>query len=218
MARIKDREKALTLRLKGKSYSEIKNELGVSKSTLSYWLCDYPLSPERIKQLRDWNPRRIENFRNTMRLKKEKRLEEIYKKVAKDIRTLTKRELFITGFFLYWAEGTKNTGSELSFANTDPTMIKFFIKWLNLMGVETNRLKARLHLYSDMNTKKEIAFWSLETGIPIGSFWKPYIKKTRKYRIIYKGRCGHGTCNVRFANQPIADYVLMGMKHIRERC
>ncbi|MCX6713082.1 MAG: helix-turn-helix domain containing protein, partial [Candidatus Vogelbacteria bacterium] len=69
MARILVKQKAVKLRLEGKSYSEIKNLLGISKSTLSGWLEDYPLSKERIKELRDWNPRRIENFRNTMRNK-----------------------------------------------------------------------------------------------------------------------------------------------------
>ncbi len=42
MARYEDKKKAISLRKKGYSYNKIKEELGVSKSTLSSWLKDYP--------------------------------------------------------------------------------------------------------------------------------------------------------------------------------
>jgi len=51
MARIQDREKAIALRKQEMSYSQIKKVLGVSKSTLSYWLKDFPLSKERVEEL-----------------------------------------------------------------------------------------------------------------------------------------------------------------------
>ena len=41
MARKKDKQKALTMRKKGMSYSQIKEKLGISKSTLSGWLQAY---------------------------------------------------------------------------------------------------------------------------------------------------------------------------------
>ena len=85
MALRREREQAIALRLAGKSYSEIKKRLGVGKGTLSYWLHDYPLSDEQLKLVRDWNPRRIENFRNTMRRKREERLERVYARVSRDI-------------------------------------------------------------------------------------------------------------------------------------
>jgi len=69
MARRLDKEKAIKLRLEGQSYSQIKAELGVSKSTLSGWLGDYPLSSERINELRAHSFKRIERYRNTMQRK-----------------------------------------------------------------------------------------------------------------------------------------------------
>jgi hypothetical protein len=62
------------------SYSQIKQAIGVSKSTLSGWLKDYPLSKERIDELRGKSERRIERYRETMRKKREKRLLDIYEK------------------------------------------------------------------------------------------------------------------------------------------
>jgi len=77
MARFKDREKAIILRKQGMSYSQIKKILKVGKSTLSTWLKDYPLSKQRIRELRDWSEQRIERCRETKRKKKEKRLKDL---------------------------------------------------------------------------------------------------------------------------------------------
>ena len=78
MARIKDKSKAIELRKKGMSYSQIKAELGISKSTLSGWLSDMPLSEKRIKELRDFSPMRIERCRNTKMKKRQDRLDFVF--------------------------------------------------------------------------------------------------------------------------------------------
>lgn len=216
MARKKDKEKAIQMRLEGKTYSEIKNELGVSKSTLSGWLHNYPLSPERLKQVRENNPRRIENFRKTMRRKREQNIEEAYKKSAREVGRMTKRELLIAGYFLYWAEGSKTTRNEASLSNTDPAMIRFFIEWLELLGISRKRLKAHLHLYSDMNAEKEIRYWVKQTGLKRSQFTKPYVKKSQLSSVRFSsGGFGHGTCNIRFGNREFADRVHMTVRYIR---
>lgn len=47
-ARAKDhlREQAVALRIEGKSYREINEVIGVSKSSLSLWLREVPLTPD----------------------------------------------------------------------------------------------------------------------------------------------------------------------------
>ena len=133
MARKLDKQKAIKLRQKGLSYSQIKEKLGINKSTLSGWLNDMPLSEDRIKELRDFSPQRIERYRNIMREKKDARLKGVYKKVSSDIGVFSKREIFLLGLFLYWGEGTKAANSSTQLTNTNPAMIKFFIKWLELL-------------------------------------------------------------------------------------
>ena len=85
MARVNDKKKALDMRKRGKSYSQIKNVLGVSKGTLSYWLRDLPLKESDLRKLRDTNPRRIEAFRTTMAKKREDRLKKVFEKAQKNI-------------------------------------------------------------------------------------------------------------------------------------
>ncbi|MDD5145501.1 MAG: helix-turn-helix domain containing protein [Candidatus Pacebacteria bacterium] len=212
MARLKDREKALSLRKKGMSYSQIKQILNLSKSTLSLWLKDYPLSKQRIRELRDWNEQRIERYRETMRRKHETRLKQYYNEQKTKLLPLTKREFILAGLFLYWGEGAKNQTS-LSISNTDPSIIKFFVAWLTKsMKVPKERLQIQLQLYNDMNIKEEVNYWSEILEIPFSQFTKPYIKKTSKNRINHKGGFGHGTCNMRFGNSRLAERVIMSLK------
>jgi hypothetical protein len=217
MARILDREKAIQLRLKDKSYSQIKAELGISKSTLSGWLKNHPLSEERIRELRDRNSQRIEKFRETMRKKHQVRLETVYKEQKRILLPLTKRELFIAGLFLYWGEGSKSSMTELIFANTNPQMCKFYICWLTKnLNVPRKKVRIRLQLYSDMDVKKEMGYWSNILRIPIIQFRKPQIKLTSSKRINYKGTFGHGTCDIIVGSVLFGEQVFMGLKAISD--
>ena len=216
MARKLEKQKALDLRKKGYSYSQIKEKLGISKSTLSGWLMDHPLSEKRIRELRGNNSQRIERYRNTMHKKKEERLLGVYTKVSKDIGIFSKRDLFIAGLFLYWGEGTKMKNASVEFTNTNPAMIKFFIQWLEIFDIKKDQLKIKLHLYSDMNIDKGINFWVKELKIPKKQFTKPYIKKTLLESITYKTGFGKGTCCVMFNNRDLIEYILAGLKYISE--
>ena len=131
MALRKEKSEAIRMRKEGASYSQIKEKLKVSKSSLSLWLHEMPLPEKRLRELRDWNVVRIERFRNTMRRKREGRWAEVRKRAAKDIRTLSKRELLIAGLFLYWGEGTKTSVASTSISNTDPAMIFVLRKLVN---------------------------------------------------------------------------------------
>ncbi len=210
MAKYKDRDLAISLRKQGMSYSQIKEHLNVSKSSLSLWLKKYPLSQERIKELRDHSEKRIENFRNTMRLKKDARLNLAYESAKKDIGRINKRELFIAGLMLYWAEGTK---WDLAFTNTNVAMLKVFIKWLYLMKVDAKKIKVQLQLYKDMDIVEKENYWSRELKIPISQFRKVYIKKTYSNRINYKGAFGNGTCTVLYHDQKLVNYIAMALKY-----
>lgn len=208
---------ALTLRKQGLPYSVIKLKLGVSKSTLSYWLRDMPLELDRINELRAKSPKRIERFRDTMRVKREKRLDGVCNQVKKDIGKLTKREFLIAGFFLYWGEGGKTQRYSISLSNTDPSMIRFYLKWLGVLGVPLSKITVRLHLYSDMDIKRETNFWMKESGLLSEQFKKPYIKQSQ-YLYVSELGFGHGTCNIIVNDRDTTEYVLESLKVIVRMC
>lgn len=216
MARRIDKEKAIKLRQKGMSYSQIKSELGISKSTLSSWLENMPLSEDRIKELRDFNPIRIERCRNTKLKHKQERLDKVFLKASKDIGTLNKRELFLSGLFLYWGEGTKTSNYVTAFTNTDPSMTRFFIKWITVcFGVDKEKLSVRLHLYKDMSVRESTNFWVKNLGIKLSQFKKPYIKESKLSDLTYKTGFGHGTCNIILHNRDIKEYIKESLNYLR---
>jgi hypothetical protein len=129
---------------------------------------------------------------------------------------LNERDIFLGGLFLYWAEGAKTMNSMTMLTNTNPKMLKFFIRWLDLLEVPKSRLKVHLHLYSDMNIDREIKFWVKQLKIPKSQFRKPYIKKSLFTSITYKNGFGHGTCSIMYGNKPLRDYVLMGIKRVQD--
>lgn len=216
MARAQDKSKVIALRKKGLSYSQIKTSTGISKSTLSGWLQGMPLSDKRTRELRDFSSIRIERYRNTMLKKRNNRLDIVYKKVSKDIDSFSKRDLFIAGLFLYWGEGTKVTKYMTIFTNTDPDMVKFFIKWLrSCFDIKKSKFTVLLHLYSDMDTKNITEFWSKKLGIDIVQFKKPYIKDSKLSGLTYKGGFGKGTCNVSVGGRDLAEYIKQSLKYLR---
>lgn len=169
--------RAIKLRKMGWSYPEIKNELGVSKGSLSLWLRNYPLTPDQlIKYKNDRESRRVENYRNTCERKRQFKLDGYYEQERARLLPLSMREMYLAGLMLYWGEGLKANWSTVSFSNTNPKMIVFAKKWLtDCLGVSVDKLVFRLHLYSDMDSSTEHEYWSNLLEIPIIHFRKPYI-------------------------------------------
>lgn len=198
---------AVEMRKQGMSYSKIKSELGVSKSTLSNWLYDLPLTQERISELRDNSEVRIERCRDTKLKKKNTRLDKVYERVSLDIASISNRELFLCGLFLYWGEGDKTKGYRVAISNTDSSIILCFKKWLSLLGVVDGNIKVRLQLYRDMDIDAEIEYWSVLLDIPRQSFRKPHIKTSNRAGLTHEQKFTHGTCNLIYDNRDIAEYV-----------
>lgn len=200
------REKVVKLRTqKNFSYSQIRKKLNVPKSTLSGWLREFPLSEERILELRrkGWKKGEAsrERFRETMRKKREARYNEIYKRQRTGLVNLSKDSIFVAGLMLYLGEGSKRNRNTISLANTDSMIIKFFIKWLNdFLDISKEKIKVQLHLYENMDIKKEEKFWINELNLSETQFYRPEIRKLKKSSFSYKESFRHGTCSIYVCN------------------
>ena len=211
----KEKTEAIRMRQEGASYSQIRQKVSVSKSSLSLWLRDLPLSSERINELRGHNAVRIERYRETRRRTRESRWTNVRERIAKEFPKFTGRELLIAGLFLYWGEGGKTKLTTTTLSNTDPAMLLFFIRWLTLLGVSKDRLRVHVHLYADMDVQKELKYWSETLGLPRSSFRKPYIKQSNRTDLTYVQKFTHGTCNVIFENRDVSEYILQALDYIR---
>lgn len=192
MAKIEDRNKAIQLRKEGKTYGEILKEIDVSKSTLSLWLRSVGLAKKQ-KQLITEKRRAAQQkgaaVRRTQRIQK---TETILQEARGEIGEMSARELLQAGAILYWAEGNKEKeykhGSGMDFANTDPRMISFYIRWLKVCcSVPESDIYAHLyiHEYQKKQVKKAVEFWSEMSGLPpskiTGIYFKRHNPKTKRH-------------------------------------
>jgi hypothetical protein len=105
----------------------------------------------------------------------------------KEVGMLSKRELFLIGIALYWAEGFKHKDeSSLGLATMDVDMANLYVSWLKeCLGVENERLSFRVTaniLYSSKINEME-KYWSDNLGVRIDQFVKPFYQKSKQNRV-----------------------------------
>ena len=212
------RQKAIKLRTKDRlSYSGIQKRLNVSRSTLSYWLREHPLDETEIVKLRHcaWlkGEASRERFRNAMQKKREQLEREVYRQQRKRLANIKRESFFIAGLMLYLGEGDKKNRVRVGLANTDPTIIQFFVKWLkDFLGVDGQRIRAELHLYENMDIEAEKIFWEKTTGLSKKQFYKTQVRKLREGSFTYQGSQRHGTCSIIFTSVEKKREITMAIK------
>ncbi|MDF6042918.1 hypothetical protein LRD69_12265 [Streptomyces sp. JH14] len=173
------REKARGLRQQGMTYDQIQVELGCSKSSISLWVRDLPKPEPRYtpaEQLALMNAGLVE-----LRTSREKEREET-KRLARDaVGELSDRELFLAGVTLYWAEGAKDKTysrrESLQFINSDPNVIKLYLRWLDLLEVARDRMHMRVSIHESADIPGAERFWAELAGIPTSALKKTTLKK-----------------------------------------
>jgi hypothetical protein len=194
------KQKAIHLRnQKHYSYNAILAQIPVAKSTLHEWLKDFPLSKERIEELRkiSWKKRetQVELRRESIRIKRENENQILYEKYLEKFNKVSKSSEYIAGLILYLAEGTKNSCGKLTVTNTDPKIIVFFINWIQkFYSYPKEKIKIFLQLYPNMDIEKELSFWENTLELSRSQFYKPFIRELRPSSFSYHESHRHGTC------------------------
>jgi len=175
---------AIDMRKRGMSYSEINNRINIPKSTLSFWFKDLELSGDQLNKL---NQNRLEALKRGVAkkgLKLKQAVEEIKNNSAKDIRKISKRELWLMGIILYWRERLlSNNESSLrkgiKFTSSDPYLIKLFLKWLKDIGsIDNKEIIFDILLSRDDLKEKIIEYWSEVVGFSRSEFRHFYFYKS----------------------------------------
>ncbi len=133
--------KARDLRARGHTYNEIAAELGVSKSSVSLWVRDMPR--RRAHGLRGVSagatPTACPRTGRRSNFAAKRGGRRSGSRAAAEIGGLSEREILIAGAIAYWCEGAKNKphrrSEQISFINSDPRLIMFFLTFLAVAGV-----------------------------------------------------------------------------------
>lgn len=174
----RDKEKAFELRKQGKSYKAIKEELGISKSTLSDWFRDIPWS--RHLKVSNTAYTRSADHIALMHKARRNQLDTLYKDAEQEAvvsyETFKKEPLFWAGLMAYAGEGDKRTKHLVRITNTEFYIHTIFIHFAEkYLGVDRENIKCCLILYPDNNMSLCKEMWSNILKIKRENFHKTQI-------------------------------------------
>lgn len=175
------RARAVELRLEGRSYREISAVVPVSKSTLSLWLRDVPLTDAHRASLARRSEEGVRSRAEAIRAGRIRRTELLESSAAAEIGPVTDRELFLLGITAYWCEGSKakpwQPSRQVTFTNSDVSLVVLFLRWLELLGHDRSELEYRLSIHESADVGEATATWSEVVGVPAASFKPPSLKR-----------------------------------------
>ena len=175
--------RSIELREKGYSYREITLQTGVAKSTLSQWLKDIPLTEEQREALADKKIQGNKRRAAAVSAQAAATRARIRAEASKQVPLLSANPLFVAGVVAYWAEGAKEKpwrrSSRVVFMNSDPDLIRLFLAWLDLVGVERDRLRFAIHIHEKADVERALTYWSELVGEPADQFQKTTLKKEK---------------------------------------
>ncbi|MFI9831735.1 hypothetical protein ACIHIX_29100 [Streptomyces sp. NPDC051913] len=170
--------RARELRLQGWTYDQIQLELGCSKSSISLWVRDLP-KPERRDPAEQARLAGRKRWEHELAVRDEQRRQTKTAATA-EIGELSDRDLFIAGVALYWAEGGKDKPyarrESVTFVNSDPGMIKVFHAWLNLLGIERERLRYSVMIHETADVSAAEEYWAELVDADRSAFYKTTLK------------------------------------------
>ncbi|PVE13520.1 hypothetical protein [Streptomyces scopuliridis] len=173
------RAKARELRLKGLTYDQIQVELGCSKSSISLWVRDLP-KPERRDTAEQAKLAARKRWDHELAVRDEKR-QQTKADAAAEVGAMSDRELFLLGVGLYWAEGTKDKPYDrretVIFVNSDVGMIQVYLAWLDLLGVERDRVRYRVMIHESADTEAAEQYWADQVRADVSTFQRTTLKK-----------------------------------------
>jgi predicted transcriptional regulator len=193
--------KAVQLRIEGYSLSEIRNELGVAKSSVSLWVRNVELTETQKMRLRQKGfYREAVEKRRTSRLANEKIKRDLVINAAqKSIKKISRKQLWLIGVMLYWAEGGK-TQKAVRFSNSDPEMIKIMMVFFrDICEVPEAKFRGHIHIHPHLDYKEAEKYWSIISGIPLDRVYKTY-RMPNKSSLNKKDTLPYGTFDVYVLN------------------
>ena len=175
------RASARELRTQGMDYEEIAEALGISKGSVSLWVRDLP-TPARLsyEECRKRSAEGVSRYWAAERPVREARRAAAREAAAAQIGELTDRELLIAGSIAYWCEGTKSKphrrDDRVAFMNSDPSLIRFFLRFLDTAGTPRTDLVFRVFIHENADVESAQQFWLEVTGAAVDQFLTPTLK------------------------------------------
>jgi hypothetical protein len=184
----------------GLPINEIARRVGVSKSSVSFWVRDIELTAAQHARLRSMNPaynRQLNGSRTIAERYRARR-----RAAQRHGRALARRlePLHVAGCMLYWGGGAKSPKTQVCFSNSDPAMVSLFVRFLRTyFDVQPLDIRISCHLFADhLERQRQIErYWLDVVGLPDESLRKSvvnlYSRSSKRKRV---NKLPNGTCQV----------------------
>jgi transcriptional regulator with XRE-family HTH domain len=187
-------------REQGLPINKIARLVGVSKSSVSCWVRDIELTAAQHERLRAMNPAYNRQLNRSKTIAERSRAN---RRAAQEHgRALARRRepLHVAGCMLYWGEGAKSPKTQVCFSNSDPAMIKLFVRFLNTyFDIEPADIRISGHLFADhLERQRQVErYWLEVAGLSDESLRKSvvnlYSRSSKRKRV---NKLPYGTCQV----------------------
>lgn len=102
---------------------------------------------------------------------------------ARQLHPVTDRDILIAGAVAYWCEGTKSKAWRrqecVTFVNSDATVIRLFLRFLETMGVGSERLRLHVSIHETADVSAAVDYWAGIVGLAVDRFSTPTITRHR---------------------------------------
>ncbi len=173
------------------SAKQIANDKKVSEHKVNYWLKKHEIEKRTVSEaIYHWHHPKGDPFLFTT-----PQTNEDYK-------------LWGLGIGLYWGEGNKANKTTVKLGNSDPELLKVFMKFLErFFKVNKGMLKFHLHTFTDIDLKKAMKFWENTLGVSGQQFYKPTVTLSGKLGN-YRNKSEYGVLTLYYANVKLRNIIV----------
>jgi hypothetical protein len=123
--------------------------------------------------------------------------------------------LYGLGLGLYWGEGTKASLTAVRLGNTDPALLRYFIRFLRkICGVKLKKIRFALQIFEDINEEEAIAYWLKELGVSREQFARKIIISPRQGKGTYHKKSQYGVVTVMVNNKKLRDWLVHKLQQL----
>ncbi|MBY0309962.1 hypothetical protein K2Q16_02360 [Patescibacteria group bacterium] len=197
----------------------------INKSTLQKLYGEKKYSSVQIAKERGCSPGQVNYWLSKYCIKKRSISDAVYEKSNPGgdpfslLKVRSKEEWFLygLGLGLYWGEGNKANRLAVRLGNTDPGLVRTFLRFLStIYRVDTSRLRFGLQIFSDLDPVEAKAFWSKELGVSATQFQKT-ATVSRIRRGTYTHKAAHGVLTVYFSNTKLRATIMAAIEKLQKQ-
>lgn len=180
------------------SVPTIARRLRCSEHKVNYWLAKFGIQKRSIADAlyQKWNPKG-DPFS------------------VRQPKTVSEAIQYGLGVGLYWGEGTKASKGSIKLGNTDPALMRTFVRFLlTFYGIDKKRLRFGLQIFGDMNTNAAVQYWMRALGISRKQFYPKIIITPHRGIGNYRKKTEYGVLTVYFNNRKLRDILCSAIQEV----